>query len=88
MKAKRLTALALAALMTASGTSVAFAETPTKDKPLTFYDGAIGEQLYMMDEDGYIVAANNGDFAPGDDIYLALQDYDAASKRELDRIND
>ena len=87
MKAKRLTALALAALMTASGTSVAFAETPTKDKPLTFYDGAIGEQLYMMDEDGYIVAANNGDFAPGDDIYLALQDYDAASKRELDRIN-
>ena len=87
MKAKRLTALALAALMTASGTSVAFAETPTKDKPLTFYDGAIGKQLYMMDEDGYIVAANNGDFAPGDDIYLALQDYDAASKRELDRIN-
>ena len=87
MKAKRLTALALAALMTASSTSVAFAETPTKDKPLTFYDGAIGEQLYMMDEDGYIVAANNGDFAPGDDIYLALQDYDAASKRELDRIN-
>lgn len=89
MKAKRLTALALAALMAASTTSVALAAPGDvdKDQALNFYAGAVGDDLYMMDEDGYIRAAVDGDFAPGDDIYLALKEYPSASSTELKRMN-
>ena len=89
MKAKRLTALALAALMAASTTSVALAAPGyvDKDQPLNFYAGAVGDDLYMMDEDGYIRAAVDGDFAPGDDIYLALMDDGSASKTDINRMN-
>lgn len=89
MKAKRLTALALAALMAASTTSVALAAPGDvdKDQALNFYDGAVGDDLYMMDEDGYIRAAVDGDFAPGDDIYLALKEYPSASSTEFKRMN-
>ena len=89
MKAKRLTALALAALMAASTTSVALAAPGDvdKDQALNFYDGAVGDDLYMMDEDGYIRAAVDGDFAPGDDIYLALKEFPSASSTEFKRMN-
>lgn len=89
MKAKRLTALALAALMAASTTSVALAAPGDvdKDQALNFYAGAVGDDLYMMDEDGYIRAAVDGDFAPGDDIYLALKEYPSASSTEFKRMN-
>lgn len=89
MKAKRLTALALAALMAASTTSVALADrgVVNKDQALNFYAGAVGDDLYMMDEDGYIRAAVDGDFAPGDDIYLALMDDGSASKTDINRMN-
>ena len=89
MKAKRLTALALAALMAASTTSVALAAPGyvDKDQALNFYAGAVGDDLYMMDEDGYIRAAVDGDFAPGDDIYLALMDDGSASKTDINRMN-
>ena len=89
MKAKRLTALALAALMAASTTSVALAAPGDvdKDQALNFYAGAVGDDLYMMDEDGYIRAAVDGDFAPGDDIYLALKEFPSASSTELKRMN-
>lgn len=89
MKAKRLTALALAALMAASTTSVALADrgVVNKDQALNFYAGAVGDDLYMMDEDGYIRAAVDGDFAPGDDIYLALMDDGSASKTDIKRMN-
>ena len=89
MKAKRLTALALAALMAASTTSVALAAPGDvdKDQALNFYAGAVGDDLYMMDEDGYIRAAVDGDFAPGDDIYLALKEHPSASSTELKRMN-
>lgn len=89
MKAKRLTALALAALMAVSTTSVALAAPGDvdKDQALNFYAGAVGDGLYMMDEDGYIRAAVDGDFAPGDDIYLALKEYPSASSTELKRMN-
>lgn len=89
MKAKKLTALALAALMAASTTSVALAAPGDvdKDQALNFYAGAVGDDLYMMDEDGYIRAAVDGDFAPGDDIYLALKEYPSASSTEFKRMN-
>lgn len=89
MKAKRLTALALAALMAASTTSVALAAPGDvdKDQALNFYAGAVGDDLYMMDEDGYIRAAVDGDFAPGDDIYLALKEFPSASSTEFKRMN-
>lgn len=89
MKAKRLTALALAALMAASTTSVALAAPGDvdKDQALNFYSGPVGDDLYMMDEDGYIRAAVDGDFAPGDDIYLALKEFPSASSTELKRMN-
>ena len=89
MNAKRLTALALAALMAASTTSVALAAPGTvdKDQVLNFYAGAIGDDLYMMDEDGYIKAANYDDFAPGDTVYIALMQEDSASKKDFDRMD-
>lgn len=89
MKAKRLTALALAALMAASTTSVALAAPGDvdKDQALNFYAGPVGDDLYMMDEDGYIRAAVDGDFAPGDDIYLALMEYPSASSSDFKRMN-
>lgn len=89
MKAKRLTALALAALMAASTTSVALAlpgET-NEDQVLNFYAGTIGDDLYMMDEDGYIKAANYDDFAPGDTVYIALKEYGPAAKKDFDRMD-
>ena len=78
MKVKRITAMVLAALMTSATTSVAFAVQPGEvddDQVLNFYAGPIGDDLYMMDEDGFIRAAAPGDFAPGDDIYLSLMEY-------------
>lgn len=82
MNAKRLTALALAALMATSTMSVAFA-TPTEDHVLDF----ASDKLYKEDEDGYIVPADGiDDFKPGDSVYLKLDDYSGASSKELDRV--
>lgn len=82
MKAKRLTALALAAVMAASSMSVSFA-APTEDLVLDF----AGPQLYKEDEDGYIVPASGmDDFRPGDSIYLQLDEYPNASTKEIDRV--
>ena len=53
MKAKRLTALALAALMTASGTSVAFA-TPANGNAFDFYEN--DTTLYKENEDGDMIS--------------------------------
>lgn len=87
MKAKRLTALALAALMAASTTSVALA-APGAGQDMGFFDNPnYRGQLYMKDEDGYIVPANDGDFAPGDSIYLQLDWNDSAKSADLKRYN-
>ncbi len=76
MNAKRLTALALAALMATSTMSVAFATPAYGDEGIDFFPNTSAypyrDQLYMMDEDGYIRPANRDDFAPGDDIYIQL----------------
>lgn len=77
MKAKRLTALALAALMAASTTSVALASAKS-DYDLDFkMDG-----YYKYDEDeGRIVPAKYDDFAPGDKIYLRLVEDTSSDKK-------
>ena len=88
MKAKRLTALALAALMAASTTSVALALDTGKGQDMGFFDNTnYRGQLYMKDEDGYIVPANDGDFAPGDSIYLQLDWNESARSADLKRYN-
>lgn len=91
MKAKRLTALVLAGLMAGSATSMAFAVAPgyVDDRQvLNFYPGAMGDDLYMMDEDGYIRAAAPGDFAPGDDIYISLMEYQGSfSNKDINRLH-
>ena len=88
MKAKRLTALALAALMAASTTSVALALDTGKGQDMGFFDNTnYRGQLYMKDEDGYIVPANDGDFAPGDSIYLQLDWNESAKSADLKRYN-
>lgn len=91
MKVSRLTAMALAALMASSTTSVAWAVDPghvDDEQVLNFYPGAIGDDLYMMDEDGYIRAAAPGDFAPGDDIYLSLMEYQGSfSSKDVNRLD-
>lgn len=79
MKAKRLTALALAALMAASTTSVAFAnEKKVKvEYDLDFEQGV----YYKYDEDeGRIVKAESGyTFAPGEKIYVRVYEDDTNS---------
>ena len=73
MKAKRLTALALAALMTASGTSVAFAkEYANSDYDLDFVSSS-GDYYYGYDEDeNAIIKKKPSEFQPGDTIYIPL----------------
>ena len=71
MKAKRLTALALAALMAASTTSVALAGERVD------YDLDVDTpvQYYRYDSDaGMLVKVDNDDFQPGDDVYILLQE--------------
>ena len=68
MKAKRLTALALAALMTASGTSVAFASERV-DYDLDF--ARDGYYKYNEDTDR-LELVDRDEFQPGDDVYIRL----------------
>lgn len=71
MKAKRLTALALAALMAVSTTSVALAGERVD------YDLDVGTpvQYYKYDSDaGMLVKVDNNDFQPGDDVYILLDE--------------
>ena len=84
MKAKRLTALALAALMTASGTSVALA-APANGNAFDFYAG--DTTLYKENEDGELEVAGQYDFAPGDSIYIAVDEDDDASSKDRNKMN-
>lgn len=71
MKAKRLTALALAALMAASTTSVALAgERVTNDLDI---DTPVQYYKYDSDE-GMLVKVDNDAFQPGDDVYILLEE--------------
>ena len=73
MKAKRLTALALAALMTASGTSVAFAKESTKSNYDLDFVSSSGDYYYGYDEDeNAIIKKKPSEFQPGDTIYIPL----------------
>lgn len=72
MKAKRLTALALAALMAVSTTSVALAGERV-DYDLDVVTSPV--QYYKYDSDaGMLVKVDNDDFQPGDDVYILLQE--------------
>ena len=68
MKAKRLTALALAALMAASTTSVALASERV-DADLDFAND--GYYKYNSDTNR-LESAKRDEFQPGDDVYLRL----------------
>lgn len=71
MKAKRLAALALAALMAVSTTSVAMAGMKV-DSDL---DVVTPVKYYRYDSDeGMLVPANKDDFQPGDDVYILLDE--------------
>lgn len=92
MKAKRLTALALAALMAVSSATVALAD-PTnsikmdrnKDGALRFYDTV---SYYKYDDDeGTLVKVNRDAFKPGDTIYIPLYETsDKLSSNETFRV--
>ena len=72
MKAKRLTALALAALMAVSTTSVALAGERV-DYDLDVVTSPV--QYYKYDSDaGMLVKVDNDDFQPGDDVYILLEE--------------
>lgn len=77
MKAKRLTALALAALMAVSTTSVALAgERVDYDLDVVTSPTV---QYYRYDSDaGMLVKVENDDFQPGDDVYILLQENGSA----------
>lgn len=70
MKAKRLTALALAALMAASTTSVALAGERV-DADLDFFND--GYYKYNSDTNR-LESAKRDEFQPGDDVYLRLKE--------------
>ena len=70
MKAKRLTALALAALMAASTTSVALAGERV-DADLDF----VNDGYYKYNSDtNRLESAKRDEFQPGDDVYLRLKE--------------
>ena len=74
MKAKRLTALALAALMAVSSATVALAD-PTTTAKVDKGDGALefaGGYYKYDDDEGALVKAEKDDFKPGDTIYIPL----------------
>ena len=74
MKAKRLTALALAALMAVSSATVALAD-PTTTAKVDKGDGALefaGGYYRYDDDEGALVKAEKDDFKPGDTIYIPL----------------
>ena len=82
MNTKKITALALAALMAAGSTATAFADAADKDKALTF--GSKGN-LYGED-DGVIVKDDDNKFNPGDTIYVELKADKDATDKEIDRM--
>ena len=84
MNTKKITALALAALMAAGTTSTAFADLADKDKALVFGD-ATGKTLYGED-DGVIVKDGDNEFNPGDTIYVELKADKDATDKEIDRM--
>ena len=84
MNTKKITALALAALMAAGTTSTAFADLADKDKALVFGD-ATGKTLYGED-DGVIVKDGDNEFNPGDTIYVQLKADGDATDKEIDRM--
>ena len=92
MKAKRLTALALAALMAVSSATVALAD-PTntvkmdrnKDGAL-YFDNTVSYYKYDDDE-GTLVKVNRNAFKPGDTIYIPLYETsDKLSSNETFRV--
>ena len=82
MNTKKITALALAALMAAGTTSTVFADAADKDKALTFGSKGI---LYGED-DGVIVKDGDNEFNPGDTIYVQLKADKDATDKEIDRM--
>ena len=82
MNTKKITALALAALMAAGSTSTVFADAADKDKALTFGSKGI---LYGED-DGVIVKDADNEFNPGDTIYVELKADKDATDKEIDRM--
>ena len=69
MNTKKITALALAALMAAGSTATAFAEAQDKDKALVFN----GVVAYEEDDNSVLVEDKDG-VAPGDSIYFLLKE--------------
>ena len=86
MNTKKITALALAALMAAGTTTVAFAEATDKDKALVFD----GTTVYEENDDGLLVVTDNI-INPGDSLYFLLKDGaddgNGITDKERDRIN-
>lgn len=77
MKAKRLTALALAALMAASTTSVALAGERV-DYDLDVVTSPTVQYYRYNSDAGMLVKVDNDDFQPGDDVYILLQENGSA----------
>ena len=86
MNTKKITALALAALMAAGTTTAAFAEATDKDKALVFD----GTTVYEENDDGLLVVSDNI-INPGDSLYFLLKDGaddgNGITDKERDRIN-
>ena len=88
MNTKKITALALAALMAAGSTATSFAvnkvdgpSTTDKDRPLSFNDANIYEE-----DDGVLKPSN--DFRPGDTLYIRLYEDPSTDKKFEDKKDD
>ena len=88
MNTKKITALALAALMAAGSTATSFAvnkvdgpSTTDKDRPLSFNDANIYEE-----DDGVLKPSN--DFRPGDTLYIRLNEDPSTDKKFEDKKDD
>ena len=79
MNTKKITALALAALMAAGTTSTAFAMKA--DDALDFVDATVYE-----DNDGVLKKDDDG-IAPGDTVYFRLEEDQKADDKDKKRLN-
>ncbi|MBS4786042.1 MAG: hypothetical protein KH009_08020 [Clostridiales bacterium] len=82
MNSKKITALALAALMAVGSTGTAFATV--NGEALDF---GSDKNLYKENGDGVLVEAEADEFAPGDDIYIRLEEAEDLTSKDAKKMN-
>lgn len=84
MNSKKITALALAALMAVGSTGTVFA-VPANGNALDFYDEGVESTRLYKEVDGVLVPSTN--FAPGNAIYIRLDEQTDVESKDAKKMN-